>query len=73
MEESTVKKVFEPSGDRMADVIDNVNLFEACKVVLPYAIDIANNDDTDTEAQNCVKVLRSLRDNAASAIGDEIA
>lgn len=72
MEGKKVEKVLEPSGDRMADVIDNVNLYEAVKFVLPYAIDIANNDDTDTEAQNCVKVLRSLKENAASAIGDSI-
>lgn len=73
MEESTVKKVFEPSGDRMADVLENAKLHEACKVVLYYAIDIAKNDPTDTEAQNCVDVLKSLKENAASAIGDEIA
>lgn len=65
-------KAFEPSGDNFADVVQNVTLYEACKIVLFYAQDIADNDDTDTEAQNCVKVLKSLKDNASSAIGDSI-
>ena len=67
------KGKIEPSGDRFADVVDNVVLHEACEVVLHYAMDIAKNDPTDTEAENCVKVLKSLRENAASAIGDSIA
>lgn len=65
-------RTIEPSGDRFADVVENVKLLEATEVVLFYAKDIVNNDDTDTEAQNCVKVLLSLRENAASAIGDSI-
>lgn len=69
----TKANVVEPSGDRFVDVVDNVNLHEACEIVLHYVTDIAKNDHTDTEAQNCVKVLRSLKDNAASAIGDSIA
>ncbi len=65
--------VVEPSTDRMADVLENAKLHEACEVVLHYATNIADNDPTDTDAQICVKVLKSLKENAASAIGDEIA
>lgn len=71
MDEAT--EVVGISGDRFADVVDNVKLSEALKLVLHYANDIANNDEGDVEAKNCVTVLESMQLNVNTAIGDAIA
>ena len=71
MDDSTV--VVGMSGDRFADVVDNVRLSESLKLVLHYARCIANNDDGDIEAKNCVTVLESMQRNVNTDIGDAIA
>lgn len=64
--------VVEASGDRFADVVSNVNLLNAVEHVLPYVAEIFANDEGDVEAKHCLTMLLSLKENAASAIGDEI-
>jgi hypothetical protein len=64
--------VVKSDGDRFEDVVENVKLSESLKHVLHYANDIANNDEGDTEAQNCVKVLESMQANTLDCIGSAI-
>jgi len=64
--------VVESDGDRFADVVENVKLSGSLAHVLHYAKDIANNDKSDVEAQNCVTVLESMQINVNDTIGDSI-
>ena len=52
------------------EVIDNVNIVNHVKGLLPYVKDIVNNDNNDVEASNCLKVLESLSQNALDGIAD---
>jgi len=60
-------------GDRFADIVENVKLHESIVHVIGYVKDITKNDPTDTDAQICMHVLKSLESNTSSAIGDSIA
>lgn len=64
--------VVEVSGDRFADVVENVRLRVSLTHVLHYANDIANNDEGDEEAKNCVTVLESMLMNVNDDIGAAI-
>ena len=67
-----METVVESYGDRFADVVENVKLNESVIHVLRYAKDIWHNDLADEEAQHCVKVLESIQENTADAIGNSI-
>lgn len=64
-----MENVVESHGDRFADVVENVKLNESVSYVLPYVEEIAKNDESDVEAQNCLKVLKSIQLNTADCIG----
>ena len=68
-----VESVVESYGDRFADVVENAKLSMSITHVLKYVKDIANNDDRDIQAQDCVKMLESMKVNVQDAIGDAIA
>jgi len=63
-----IENIAESYADRFAEVVENAKLLQSVSHVLYYAKDIANNDDGDIEAQNCVKVLESIQVNTAEQI-----
>jgi hypothetical protein len=62
----------EPSGDRFADVVNDVNLKDSLEVVMHYVNDIYNNDPTDIEAIHCLNVLTSIQRCTDERIGNAI-
>jgi len=41
---------------------NEAELLKALQIVIPYVVDIATNDNNDTDAKACVNVLASLLD-----------
>ena len=58
------------SGDKM-DIFElkqNARLLKAISTVRPIVLDLVKNDNDDTEAMNCLKLLDSLDDITTDSI-----
>lgn len=67
-----MENVVDTGGDRFADIVENVNLNGSLVHVIHYVDNIVQNDENDTDAKTCLKILESMASNCVDAIGGAI-
>jgi hypothetical protein len=66
--------IVEPTGDRFADVVENVKLNESVTHVLSYVLDTAGKRCAGggVQVQGCLRILEAMQKHTAKAIGGAI-